>query len=367
MRTTVFGSLLITYAVVQTLLLLLLLRFVDLYEREPASMIALMALWGAVGATTISSVGNQAVQDLLPTRIDEVFGTTISAPVVEEIAKGLVLVAFLWVSISARGRFGIPRFEGVTDGIVYGAAVGLGFSFTEDILFLLLGATEGGLESGLVSFLARRDFFGLSGLRHAIYSASFGVGLGLMTWSRSKRLRFVWPVLGLTMAILLHAINNGLVRVVLSLRYGLTETFEYVSGIVGERGEEMAATASTVVGVVEGIEVVMVVGFLVLVQLWLRYQRRVIRTELAEEADSGLISRTELALMPSYWRRSLWYVQLIRSGQWERWRLLQRMHNELVDFAFLKHRIKRGAAEPEEVAGRRRLIEKLKAQKLVFL
>lgn len=368
MSETVAGSFLVTYAVVQTIVFLLLVRLADLYEREPVSALAVMALWGAVGATAISAVGNAVASGLLAPDLEFVFGRAIYAPVIEEVAKGVALVVFLIVSVRARGRFGIPRFEGVTDGIVYGAAVGLGFAFTEDVLYLLLGAAEGGLGEGLATYLSRRDFFGLSMLHHAIYSAAFGVGLGLATWSRRGLARVSFPLLGLITGILLHAINNGLVRVVLYLRHGMQLTAAYVSGAL-----EPAAAAAfegearSLVQVVRVLDFVMIAAFALLVLLWLRYQRRVIREELAEEADAGLISRTELDLMPRYWLRSRWYWQLIRTGQWERWRLLKRIHNELVNLALLKRRSAGRREDPAAVERSRRLIAKLKAQKAVFL
>ena len=366
MSETVVGAFLVTYAVVQTIVFLLLIRLTDLYEREPVSVLALMALWGAVGATAISAAGNALLDGVLPPDVDYVFGRAIYAPVVEELAKGVALVAFVVVSLRARGRFGIPHFEGITDGIVYGAAVGLGFAFTEDVLYLLLGAAEGGLQEGLVTYLSRRDFFGVSMFHHAVYSAAFGVGLGLARWSRRLTARVALPVLGLLVAVLLHAINNGLVRLVLYLRHGLDLTAAYLAGAL-EPGlaEGFSSEASRLVVIVRIIDYVVIGLFVALVLLWLRYQRRVIAEELAEEADRGLISRTELDLMPRYWMRSRWYWQLIRTGQWERWRLLKRIHNELVDLALLKRRV--GSEGAGEIERSRRLITKLKGQKAVFL
>lgn len=369
MPLSIFASLMITYAVVQTVLLLLAIRFLDPYEREPISVVALMALWGAVGATTLSAVGNVSFDELLPPDVTEVFGTSIYVPAVEEVAKGIALVAFLVISLRARGRFGVPRFEGITDGIVYGAAIGLGFAFTEDVLYLLLSASQGGLERGFVTYLSRRDFFGLGMLHHAIYTATFGAGLGLATWRRRGVSRMLLPVLGLGMAILLHAVNNGAVQLALTLRYGLEKTHQYlVLGPTGiPEGPEMQSLARSAVSFVETFDYVLVVTFAAAIYLWLRYQRRVIAEELEEETSSGLISRTEWRLMPAYWKRSMWYLQLIRTGQWERWRLLKRIHNELVDLAFLKRRVKRGQADEDSVHRARALIEKLKAQKIVFL
>ncbi len=118
MSETVVGAFLVTYAVVQTIVFLLLIRLTDLYEREPVSVLALMALWGAVGATAISAAGNAVLDGVLPPDVDYVFGRAIYAPIIEELAKGVALVVFVVVSLRARGRFGIPHFEGITDGIV---------------------------------------------------------------------------------------------------------------------------------------------------------------------------------------------------------------------------------------------------------
>lgn len=360
-----FGAFLVTYAVIQTIVFLLLIRLTDLYEREPLSILAVMALWGAVGATAISATGNAVMSGALPASVDAVLGRAIYPPVIEEVAKGVALVVFVIVSVRARGRFGIPYFEGVTDGIVYGAAVGLGFAFTEDILYLLLGAARGGLEEGLVSYLSRRDFFGLSMLHHAIYTAAFGVGLGVARWSRRLGVRLLLPVFGLATAILLHAVNNGLVRFGLVARYGFDVTERYLAGALDPgRTAQMAADARALVAVVRVVDYVVIALFGLLVLLWLRYQRRVIVEELLEEARAGLISRTELELLPRYWLRSRWYWQLIRTGQWERWRLLKRIHNELVNLALLKRRAR---TKVPEVDRSRRLIAKLKAQKAVFL
>lgn len=368
MNENVVGAFLVTYAVVQTIVFLFLIRLTDLYEREPMSALGLMALWGAVGATALSAVGNAALSGLLAPDMEFIFGQAIYSPIVEELAKGSALVAFVILSVRARGRFGIPQFEGPTDGIVYGAAVGLGFAFTEDVLYLLAGAAQAGTGEGIVTYLSRRDFFGVSMLHHAIYSAAFGVGLGVATWSRRTLPRIAFPVLGLLVGILLHAVNNGLVRFVLYLRHGPQLTAAYLSGLLDHSAAaSFSAEARDLVAIVRAIDYVLIAAFAASVLVWLRYQRRVISEELIEEAEIGLISRTELDLLPRYWLRSRWYWQLIRTGQWERWRLLKRIHNELVDLALLKRRSVRKGLREAEIESSRRLIAKLKTQKAVFL
>ncbi|MFN2594505.1 MAG: PrsW family intramembrane metalloprotease [Actinomycetota bacterium] len=361
------ASLVVSYAVVQTVVLLLLVRALDPYEREPLSLLGVLVVWGAIGATGLSALGNAAFSRALSATTNLVFGPAIYSPLVEEGAKGLALVAFLVVSVMAAGRFGIPRFEGVTDGIVYGAAVGLGFAFTEDILYLLNAASQNGLSQGLSTYLARRGFLGVTVFHHAIYSAAFGVGLGLATWTTSRLLRVLAPALGLALAILLHAANNGLVQLVLVLRYGFDRTAGYLEGITLPGDARLQSSAGAAASAVNYLHYATLVAFIVGVQLWLAYQRNVIRSELEGEIRTGLISREEWSLLPSYWRRNRWYWQLIQTGQWERWRLLRRIHNELVEFAFMKRRLDGGAARDDALAETRELIEKLKAQKLVFL
>ena len=98
----------------------------------------------------------------------------------------------------------------------------------------------------------------------------------------------------------------------------------------------------------------------------MRHQRRVIRDELAEEVSTGLLSREEWEMMPRYWRRSVTYWRLLWEGKLERWRLLRRVHNELVDLAFLKRR-QRQAGEDwgGRVEKRRRRIASLRSLEAV--
>jgi RsiW-degrading membrane proteinase PrsW (M82 family) len=358
---------LVTYALIQAVLFLLLIRFLDLYEREPLSVLALMAAWGATGAVAISLIGNQVVSDLLPPKVGEVFGPSITAPLVEEAAKGLSLIVTFVLSWWAARRFGVLELEGVTDGIVYGAAVGLGFAFTEDLLYLLNTAGEQGLGAGLKEYASRVNFFGAGQLGHAVYTGAFGAGLGLATWSRGWTRWLGFPLLGLAAAMLMHAVHNGLASFVLVWRYGLENTAAALSGVAlpEELFERMRATADAANAVAEASDYVFVAVFAVAVALWLRYQRRVIRQELEEEVKSGLIDRDEWELMPRYLRRSKQYWGLLWAGKPEHWRQLKRIHSELVDLAFLKWRLARIGGDWDELERRRRRIANLHSQKVV--
>jgi len=68
------------FALIQSVLFLLLIRFLDLYEREPLAILALMAAWGATGAVALSLIGNGIVLAALPPEVEAVFGPAIAAP-----------------------------------------------------------------------------------------------------------------------------------------------------------------------------------------------------------------------------------------------------------------------------------------------
>jgi hypothetical protein len=111
--------------------------------------------------------------------VGETFGPAIAALLVEEVAKGFALVIAFCLSWWAARRFGFLEFEELTDGIVYGAAVGLGFAFTEDLLSRYSVAEpkgqpsrappaveRGSLESErFLSPVKKRDYHGVCGFR----------------------------------------------------------------------------------------------------------------------------------------------------------------------------------------------------------
>jgi protease PrsW len=358
---------LVTFALIQAVVFLLLIRFLDLYEREPLSVLALMAAWGATGAVALSLAGNAIVLGLLPPALEKTFGSAVAGPLVEEAAKGLAVVVAFSLSWWAARRFGLLELEGLTDGMVYGAAVGLGFAFTEDLLYLFSVAGEQGLGVGLSEYASRVDFFGVGQLGHAVYTAAFGAGLGLATWSRSWRGRLGFPLLGLVAAMLMHAVHNGLPSFALAWRYGLENAAAAMAGrsLPGDLFAQMQATAEWANTASKVADYAFVALFVALAVLWLLYQRRVIRDELEEEARGGFLHHEEWELMFRYRDRSKWYWQLLWEGELERWRLLRRIHNELVDLAFLKRRLRRAGGDQGQIERRRKRIAYLRSLEAV--
>lgn len=293
---------LIPYALAQAAFFLWLIHFLDIYEREPASALAFMSLWGATGAAALTLTLGRWVLERFDSG-DRTVDAMVAA-LVEEPAKGAALVAAFGVSQLVARRTGSLAFEGVSDGLVYGAAVGLGFAFTEDVAFLLREAT---IEEGLAVFARRADFLGLNMLGHAVYTGTFGAALGAASWERSWLNRVLLAVIGLGAAIAMHAAHNGLV----------------------------ATGQGTMRRLVDYL---FVIAFFAAIAWWLSHQHRIIRDQLEDERDSGLITAEEWADAPRYLETLKRQTRLARQGRLAELRIDKAIHHELVELAFAKWR-----------------------------
>lgn len=184
-------ALLPVYPVAATLL------WLDRLENEPRSLLFFAAAWGASAAVVIALV--LSIGTMVVTGASEESSAILIAPVVEEVAKGLAVVGVLLI----RRR----EFDGVVDGIVYAGMAGLGFAFAENILYLGSAFVDGGLPSAIGTFVGR----GVMGpFAHPMFTAAFGIGVGLAVRTRNPFGRFAFPLLGLLVAMGLHALWNSL-------------------------------------------------------------------------------------------------------------------------------------------------------------
>ena len=150
---------------------------VDRFEPDPLGMIALTFLSGAALATLIAYLlallGDAVLGGSLDPAAGQVFESSMAGPVVEEVAKGLVLYG-----IYRRHR---DEFTGVVDGIVYGATVALGFATVQNVL--LYGAMEASADGAASLFVVR----GLvSPFADPLFTAMTGAGLGIAARSRTR-------------------------------------------------------------------------------------------------------------------------------------------------------------------------------------
>ena len=173
-------------------------RIIDRWEPEPKRLIAFAIAWGAIAAVGLTLLVDIALALAVGART-EAFSSVIQAPVVEEIAKGIgILIIFI---------LGKRAFDGPVDGIVYGALVGAGFAFTENIQYFAISLIEGG-EGQLTATFVMRGL--LSPFAHAMFTALTGFAMGLAA-RRGASTGGVLGVgaLGLLGAIVLHGFWNG--------------------------------------------------------------------------------------------------------------------------------------------------------------
>jgi RsiW-degrading membrane proteinase PrsW (M82 family) len=179
----------------------ILVLWIDRYESEPTWMLATAFFWGALIATffafVVNTAGDAIVSIFAGSEAGKTFALVISAPIVEESCKAAILFIFFF--------FKKDEFDGVIDGIVYGALVALGFAMTENVLYYGKAAMGGGGQLTATIFI--RGF--LAPFSHPLFTSMTGIGLGLARQSRNIAIKVIAPVLGLLTAIFMHSIWNG--------------------------------------------------------------------------------------------------------------------------------------------------------------
>lgn len=254
------------------LLVVLVVWFVDRYDREPLHMVAAVFLWGAAVAPTATILFFKAVEPVMHgigIASQSLAGVGIAGPLVEEVAKalGVVLVVLL-----------TRNFDNPTDGMVYGTAAGLGFAVAENSLYGIgLGATLPFDGQGVLALSVGRTLF--SAGVHAVSSATFGGFLGYALLSRRRSVRVAWAAAGLVAAVVLHgAWNAALV---------LVGPFSDLGRLRGWL---------LVVPIVYG-------GYLVVLAAFLHSEQRILKRQLAEEVALQLAPPWVVDVIPYYRRR----------------------------------------------------------------
>jgi RsiW-degrading membrane proteinase PrsW (M82 family) len=298
----------------------LLVYFLDLYEREPLSLVFGALLWGAFASTLLSIVGSVGWQDVAFGLLGEnalEWGAATIAPPVEEILKGC---GVLFIALIAR-----DEIDDLLDGFVYGAIVGLGFTVVEDVLYFVgvFGGSVGGVLEG---FFIRVVASGLYG--HMLYSGLFGIGVAYFVTRRGqatagKRLIVAGGLI--LIGILGHTLWNS------PLLYFFPDALE-------SAGDYLQLVLATTI---KGAPLLVFVA--VMVRLARRRERRWLHAALGGEVGGLGIHDVELATLenPKARRRSVREMHA-RSGR-VAGDTLKRLQKAQIDLAMMRTR----AEDPE--------------------
>ncbi|MDZ5698552.1 PrsW family intramembrane metalloprotease [Chelativorans sp. M5D2P16] len=125
--------------------------------------------------------------------------TMVVAPLWEEFTKGLFIVLLY--------AYARRRLRGPWDGLVYGALVGTGFGFAEDIAYLNSSLSDDGF-GGLVATYVVREIF--TAHAHPMFTAATGLAAGMAARQRLSPGRALrWIFRGFLIAFILHAIFDS--------------------------------------------------------------------------------------------------------------------------------------------------------------
>ena len=278
-----------------TVLYTLLLWWLDRHEKEPIHLLLVTFVWGAVPALLLAVVTELAVGEVASYRLGPGTETTIVAPVVEEVLKALVLIG-LFV-------FARREFNGVLDGIIYGALVGFGFAMSENILYFVAYSDQ------LVSvWLLRAVIFGFN---HAFFTSIVGIALGLVRYERRRWMGYVAVPAALWLAILLHALHN-------------------MSAQLGLLGLALA-------WVVNSGGVLVVLATVVLSQ---RHEQLWLNTELHEEISFSVLTLEQFECVLNPPHRMRIEIRVLVTRGWLHYRRTRRFHHLLTELAFVKYQLR---------------------------
>ncbi|CAA9436319.1 MAG: hypothetical protein AVDCRST_MAG01-01-3287 [uncultured Rubrobacteraceae bacterium] len=312
-----FGNLAwaIVASVLPVPLYLALALWIDRYEREPRLLLLWAFLWGATFALFLSlALEVVLIEALLPaifgpnSALANAIGGSVVPGAAEEGAKGLaLLILYLWKR---------NEFDGVIDGIVYAAMVGLGFAMIENVEYYAGAIARSGLSFEL-TFLLRGV---LEPFLHPLMTALTGIGFGIASRATSRAARIGAPIAGLLAAMTVHSLWD----------YGALV------------GEGMAGIATNYLRIFLPLAL-LVVAF---VAYGLSREGRLVREHLRPELQSGVLTQQEYDSLGSVRGRITASLGALRQG-YRPWRRRARFAQVASELAFYRDRVGRGATTVE--------------------
>ncbi len=294
---------------------LVVVRWSDRFEPQPLWLVIAAFTWGAVFATIFGGTSSAVAEKAFVARtgisedsdLVQAFGATVLAPVFEEGFKGIGVVVLCAVS-----AFLLHRFHSALSGALFGGIVGLGFTLTEDTLYVGRQFAESGM-GGLVVLLFLRTV--LLGLSHCTFTACTGLGFGVAAESKRTSVKIAAPIVGFIAAMVMHAIHNALPT------------------MFGGGGLLLMLLTSWAIDLL----------FFLLIWILVVRDRSLVIRELLGEVGT-LLHASELKLVTSFVVLGYRDLAALFQQGWGVYRLRQRKQSALLALAFVKGRRKQGVA-----------------------
>jgi RsiW-degrading membrane proteinase PrsW (M82 family) len=157
----------------------LAIYFLDLFEREPWSLMIGAVLWGGVAATVMAGLANghwgAVIARIGGPDFAARWTAAFTAPPVEETLK---LIGVVLIYLIAR-----DEIDDEMDGFVYGALVGLGFTVFEDIFYFIavFGGSTHGVLTGFFLRVISSGFY-----MHVAWAGLSGMGVAYFVSARDR-------------------------------------------------------------------------------------------------------------------------------------------------------------------------------------
>jgi hypothetical protein len=289
----------LAYALVVAVIYLGILRLVDLNEKEPLWAIGLLFTYGAAAAVLVHLLLGSPLLRL-----------GVWPPAIAEETARLVAIlggaAVLGVVSQMRGW---REIGGAMDGIVYGAAAGLGFATARIAIdrMILADALGPGFAAGPATIVTTA----LMELRDGVFGALIGAGVGAASGTTSILKRKALPLAGWIAAVATHAAYLALAR--------------------GSAG--IAAQARLWI-----VLFLPAIALLAVMAVALRQEKRAIRDYLAA---AGATDAVEFSRLRSPTVRAARSWSALVTGDYERGAGERTLHNRLVQLALVRQRAAR--------------------------
>lgn len=284
-------------------------NWLDRYEKEPKLLLGAAFVWGVViaggGAYILNTAFGIGIYAVTGSEGAAEFGTTsIVAPIIEEALKGLaVLVVFLMFR---------KEFDSVLDGIVYGAITAMGFAAIENVLYIYRNGFQQAGWEGFWTLVVIRVV--LVGWMHPFFTAFTGIGLAVARLSSNMAVKILAVPAGYTVAVLTHAFHN---------------TF---STLVGGAGGFFLGLLADYIGYA------FMLGFII----WMIvHERNILKRQLVEEVQSGLISNQQYQSAISFFQTGP-HLAALSSGSFT---ATKRFYQTLGELAHKKEQLTRVGEE----------------------